>query len=36
MVLTKAGAAREEVRRFAAFLAGPEGARLFARFGWQG
>jgi accessory colonization factor AcfC len=35
-VLTKAGAAREEVRRFAAFLAGPEGVRIFGRFGWQG
>jgi accessory colonization factor AcfC len=35
-VLTKTGAAREEVRRFAAFLAGPEGAAIFARFGWRG
>jgi accessory colonization factor AcfC len=35
-VLTRRGAAREEVRRFAAFLAGPEGVRIFARFGWSG
>ncbi|WP_206931514.1 substrate-binding domain-containing protein [Roseococcus thiosulfatophilus] len=35
-VLTKIGAARAEVRRFAAFLAGPEGQRIFARFGWTG
>lgn len=34
-VLSRRGAAREEVRRFAAFLAGPEGARIFARFGWK-
>jgi len=35
-VLTKTGAARAEVRRFAAFLAGPEGVQIFARFGWSG
>lgn len=35
-VLTKTGAAREDVRRFAAFLAGPEGRAAFARFGWRG
>jgi accessory colonization factor AcfC len=35
-VLTKSGAARDEVQRFAAFLAGPEGVRIFARFGWSG
>lgn len=34
-VLTKRGATREEVRRFAAFLAGPEGADIFRRFGWS-
>ncbi len=34
-VLTRRGAAREEVRRFDAFLAGPEGAAAFRRFGWQ-
>lgn len=34
--LTRRGAAREEVRRFAAFLAGPEGAAIFRRFGWSG
>ena len=35
-VLTRRGAARDEVRRFAAFLAGPEGATIFRRFGWSG
>jgi accessory colonization factor AcfC len=35
-VLTKTGAARDEVRRFAAFLAGSEGRAAFARFGWSG
>jgi accessory colonization factor AcfC len=35
-VLTRRGAAREEVRRFDAFLAGPEGAAAFRRFGWRG
>jgi hypothetical protein len=35
-VLTKTGAAREDVRRFVAFLAGPEGVAIFARFGWRG
>jgi accessory colonization factor AcfC len=34
--LTRRGAAREEARRFAAFLAAPEGALLFRRFGWSG
>lgn len=34
-VLTRRGAAREEVRRFDAFLAGPDGAAAFARFGWR-
>lgn len=35
-VLSQRGAAREEVRRFAAFLAGAEGARIFHGFGWSG
>ncbi|MFN3449416.1 MAG: substrate-binding domain-containing protein [Roseococcus sp.] len=35
-VLTRRGAAREEVLRFDAFLAGPEGAAAFRRFGWRG
>lgn len=35
-VLTQRGAAREEVRRFAAFLASPEGARVFHSLGWSG
>ena len=35
-VLTGRGAAREEVRRFASFLAGPEGAAIFRRSGWSG
>ena len=35
-VLTKTGAARDEVRRFVAFLSGPEGRAAFARFGWRG
>lgn len=35
-VLTRRGSAREEARRFAAFLAGPEGAAIFRRFGWSG
>lgn len=35
-VLTKIGAARDEVRRFVAFLAGPDGQAVFARFGWRG
>jgi len=33
--LTRRGAGREEVRRFAAFLAGSEGAAIFRRFGWS-
>ena len=35
-VLTRRGAAREEARRFAGFLASPEGARVFHNFGWSG
>lgn len=35
-VLTRRGAEREEVRRFAGFLAGPEGAAIFRRLGWSG
>jgi accessory colonization factor AcfC len=35
-VLTRRGAARPEVRRFADFLSGPEGAAIFRRFGWTG
>jgi accessory colonization factor AcfC len=35
-VLTRRGGARPEVQRFDAFLAGPEGASAFARFGWRG
>lgn len=34
--LTQRGAAREEVRRFAGFLASPEGARVFQMLGWSG
>ncbi|MCS6890437.1 MAG: substrate-binding domain-containing protein [Rhodovarius sp.] len=35
-VLSRRGAARAEVRRFDAFLAGPEGRAAFERFGWRG
>ncbi|WP_135467782.1 substrate-binding domain-containing protein [Crenalkalicoccus roseus] len=35
-VLTRRGAAREEAQRFVAFLAAPEGAAIFRRFGWSG
>ncbi len=35
-VLTSRGAARPEVRRFEAFLAGPEGRGAFNRLGWSG
>ena len=34
-VLTKTGAAREDVRRFLAFLSEPAGRATFARFGWR-
>jgi accessory colonization factor AcfC len=34
-VLTKTGAAREDVRRFVAFLSEPAGRATFARFGWR-
>ncbi len=35
-VLSRRGAAREEVRRLDAFLTGPQGQAAFARFGWRG
>lgn len=35
IVLTRRGAARDEVRRFATFLAGAEGKRMFSQFGWR-
>lgn len=35
-VLTRRGAARADVRRFAAFLSGPEGSAIFRRSGWSG
>ncbi|MBS7813097.1 substrate-binding domain-containing protein [Roseococcus pinisoli] len=35
IALTRRGAARPEAKRFAEFLAGPEGARIFARWGWM-
>jgi len=35
-VLSRRGAARQEVRRFDAFLTGPEGRAAFSRFGWRG
>lgn len=34
IALTRRGAARLEARQFAEYLAGPEGARIFARWGW--
>lgn len=34
IALTHSGAARPEARAFEAYLAGPEGARIFARWGW--
>jgi accessory colonization factor AcfC len=35
-VLSRRGAARAEVRRFEAFLTGPQGRAAFERFGWRG
>ncbi len=35
-VLPENGASRAAVRRLAAFLAGPQGVRIFARFSWNG
>lgn len=35
-VLARRSIARDEVRRFAAFLTGPEGTAIFRRFGWSG
>ncbi|TCZ53396.1 substrate-binding domain-containing protein [Roseicella aquatilis] len=34
IALTRNGARRPEAQHFAEFLAGPEGARIFARWGW--
>lgn len=34
LALTRHGAARPEAKHFAAFLASPEGARIFAKWGW--
>lgn len=34
IALTKSGKIKLEVAHFAAFLAGPEGARIFAKWGW--
>ena len=35
-VLTQRGVVREEVRRFAGFLASPKGTRVFHSLGWSG
>ena len=35
IALTKAGEARPEAKAFAAYLASPEGAAIFARWGWS-
>lgn len=34
IALTRRGTTRPEAQQFAEFLAGPEGARIFARWGW--
>jgi accessory colonization factor AcfC len=35
VALTRRGEERPEAKRFTAFLASPEGARIFARWGWM-